>query len=286
MKTNSFILSISLICSVFLFSCDKEIELELPPYQSKIVLLGEFNNFETMSLRIGRSIPVLTPVDTTGFLLDNVTVKFYEGSTLLGNGSFFNNQYVLNTKPEVGKTYIIEASHPDYASVKAIVKMPNNINFSSSYKDSIGVDAEGLNIGEITLNLNDNRAEKNYYQLLIRYYNASINQWFPFDFSSNDIVFINNEKKDDGSYLFGDNTFNGTLKTIKLNVPFGLALGSPKFEISLKSIDAVYYDYLQKTSIDDQNLNQAFLNPVILNSNVENGLGYVAGVSNLKDTIR
>lgn len=286
MKTTYFNTTLFVLISLFMVSCDKEVELDLPPYKSKIVLIGEFNNFETMAVNVGRSIPVLTPVDTTGFALENVTIKFYEGTMLLGNGSFFNNQYVYNWKPEAGKTYIIEASHPDFTSVKATVKMPNAVAFSSSYKDSIGVDPEGLNIGEITLNINDNRAEKNYYQLLIRYYNASINEWFPFDFSSNDIVFLNNEKYDDGSYLFGDNTFNGTLKSIKLNVPFGLALGSPKFEISLKSIDAVYYEYIQKTNRDDQNLNQAFINPVILNSNVENGLGFVAGVLNRRDTIR
>lgn len=280
-KTTLFVL-----ISLFIASCEKEVELNLPTYKSKIVLIGEFNNFETMAVNVGRSIPVLTPVDTTGFALENVTIKFYEGSTLLGNGSFFNNQYVFNWKPEAGKTYTIEASHPEFTSVKAIVKMPNAVSFSSSYKDSIGIDAEGLNIGEISLNINDNRAEKNYYQLLIRYYNASINEWFPFDFASNDIIFLNNEKYDDGSYLFGDKTFNGTLKTVRLNVPFGLAMGSPKFEISLKSIDAVYYEYIQKTSTEDQNLSQAFLNPVILNSNVENGLGFVAGVLNRRDTIR
>jgi hypothetical protein len=286
MKTNYILSTLFLFGFVLFTSCEKEVELDLPPYTSKIVLLGEFNNFENMSVSVGRSMPVLTPVDTTGFILDNVTIKFFEGNVLMGNGTFFNGQYVFNWQPETGKTYTIEASHPDYTSVKASVKMPNQVSFSSSYKDSIGIDAEGLKIGEITFNINDVRAEKNYYQLLIRYYNASINEWFPFDFTSNDIVFLNNEKYDDGSYLFSDKTFNGTLKSIKLNVPFGLALGSPKFEISIKSIDEVYYEYIQKSNTDDQNINQAFLNPVILNSNVQNGLGYVAGVSIRKDTIR
>jgi hypothetical protein len=277
---------ITFILSILLFSCEKEIDVDLPSYQTKLVVNGELNNETNISLQISKSLSVLTQSDSTGYLLNNAKVNIYENNTLLGTGNYFSGKYEFNLKPEPGKTYEIRATHPNYAPVNAVVAMPKSLNFNSSFKDSIGLDNVGLKIGQLTLNIIDDGNVSNYYQLLIKYYNAGFNEWFPFDFVSNDDEFINNDKLNDGSYLFSDIRFNGKTRTFRFDVPFGLATGTPKFEVSIKSIDADFYEYIRQTNEYNQTGLGFIPNPIILKSNVTNGLGMIGGVINQRDTIR
>jgi hypothetical protein len=279
-----YILFIAL--SMFAMSCEKEINVNLPSYQTKIVVNGEFNNESDVSLQVSRSLSVLTQSDSTGYLLNNANIRIFENNTLLSTGSYFSGKYVFNFKPEAGKTYEVRATHPNYSDVNAVVTMPKPLSFTSSFNDSIGIDNVGLKIGQLTLNINDDGSVANYYQLLIKYYNSGFMEWFPFDFVSNDEEFINNDKLNDGSYLFSDTRFNGRTKTFRFDVPFGLATGTPKFEISIKSINADFYEYIRQTNEYNQTGLGFVPNPIILKSNVNNGLGMIGGVINQRDTIR
>ncbi|MDP2175694.1 MAG: DUF4249 domain-containing protein [Bacteroidota bacterium] len=267
-------------------SCEKEINVTLPPYDTKLVVNGELNNESEISLQVSKSISILTNSDSTGYLLNNAIVNIYENNTLLGTGTYFSGKYEFNFKPQVGRIYEIRASHPNYTAVNAVVTMPKSLSFNSTFIDSIGLDNVGLKVGQLTLNINDDGNETNYYQLLIKYYNPGFLEWFPFDFVSNDEEFINNTKLNDGSYLFSDTRFNGRTKTFRFEVPFGLATGTPKFEVSIKSIGADFYEYINQTNEYNQTGTGFIPNPIILKSNVTNGLGMIGGVINQRDTIK
>lgn len=271
---------------VLLAACSKEINLDLPPYTSKIVVNGEFNTDNDMSVQVSRSLGILQPNDSTGYLLQGATVKIYEEPTLLGTAPYIGGFYTLaGQKPKAGKTYRVEVTSPGYGGAAARLIMPKALNITTGFIDSIGVDPDGLKVGQLSLSFTDDPSEKNYYRLQIRYYNAGILTWFNFDFTSTDIIFLNNPKLKDGSYLFSDRTFSGKTKTLTFNVPFGLVTGSPKFEVSIKSFSEDYYTYLQQTDNYSQNGNGISNEPVILRSNVTNGLGMVGGVSNARDTL-
>lgn len=271
---------------LLLAACSKEISLDLPPYTSKIVVNGEFNTDNEMSVQVSRSLGILQPNDSTGYLLQNATVKIYEDPTLLGIAPYSGGFYILaGQRPKAGKTYTVEVTAPGYNGAQAHIIMPKTLNVTTGFIDSIGLDPDGLKVGQLSLSFNDDPSEKNYYRLQIRYYNSAIVTWFNFDFTSTDIIFLNNPKLNDGSYLFSDRTFSGKTKTLTFNVPFGVVSGSPKFEVSIKSFSEDYYTYLQQTDNYSQNGNGTSNEPIILRSNVSNGLGMVGGVSNARDTI-
>lgn len=271
---------------LLLAACSKEINLDLPPYASKIVVNGEFNTDNDMSVQVSRSLGILQPNDSTGYLLQSATVKIYEDPTLLGTAPYSGGFYILaGQKPKAGKTYTVEVTSPGYGTAQAHLVMPKALNVTTGFIDSIGVDPDGLKVGQLSLSFNDDPNEKNYYRLQIRYYNAGILTWFNFDFTSTDIIFLNNPKLKDGSYLFSDRTFSGKTKSLTFNVPFGVVSGSPKFEVSIKSFSEDYYTYLQQTDDYSQSGNGISNEPTILRSNVTNGLGMVGGVSNARDTI-
>ncbi len=272
---------------VFIFaSCEKVVNLDLPAYSSKVVVNGEFNTNSTIKLEISRSIPILNVADSTGYLLQDASAKLYENNIFIGNLTFFNGFYTLNYKPVQGKKYKVDITRKDFPSAYADIEIPANIVSNAVFKDSVSFDKTGYPVGQITLNFKDNVATNNYYEILIRYYAASIQQWFPLEIASNDIVFANNEKLDNGAYVFSDVSFNGQNKTLDIPVGFGTATGTPKFEVSIKTFSEDYYRYLKQVRDYNKSSGLFVSDPVILRSNVNNGLGMVGGVFNAKDTIR
>lgn len=263
-------------------SCVKPIDLDLPAYSSKLVVNGEFDSDTTISVQVSRSLPIMQTSDSTGYLLQNATVTIFENGVSLGNATLFSGRYVMNKKPVVGASYDVEVSAPNYNKAKASLKMPNAIPISASYIDSIGLDADGFKVGQLTVSMTDDASTKNYFKFFIRYYSAGISTWFPLDIVSNDVVFLNNEKLGDGSYLFSDRTFSGKTKTLKFNIESSSVNGSPKFEISIKTFNEDYFNYLRQTDDYSQSGNGFSNDPVILRTNVSNGLGMVGGVSNSK----
>ena len=266
-------------------SCSKEIELNLPEYNSKIVVNGEMDTENNISLEVSRSLPIMQTNDSSGYLIKDAVVQIIENGINIGTASYFSGKYVLPAKPKPGASYQIKVSSGTYTPVQANLKIPKAIPVVLKFKDSIGLDAFGFKVGQITLSFTDDASISNYYKLLIRYYNAGTTVWFPFEITSNDILFINNDKLNDGGYLFSDRTFSGKTKTLVFDVPFGLAEGSPKFEVSIKSFDTDYNDYLRAVENYRQNGNGFSNDPVILKTNVNNGIGMVGGVSNVRDTI-
>lgn len=278
-------LSLIVILITGLSACVKEIDLNLPEYSSKLVVNGELDTENDISLQVSRSMPVMQANDSSGYLIQNAVVRIFENGADIGSATYFSGRFVLNKKPKAGATYRIDVSSGKYPDAQANLVVPSVIPVNVTYKDSIGLDADGFKLGQINLTFRDEPDRENYFKLLIRYYSSGIQQWFPFEPTSNDIIFLNNEKLNDGSYLFSDRTFSGRTKSLTFNVPFGLAMGTPKFAIVLKSFDADYYEYLRATDDYNQTGDGLSSEPVILKTNVSNGLGMVGGVSNARDTI-
>lgn len=279
-QTYTILLSILLASS-----CVKPIELELPDYASKLVVNGEMDSESKISLQVSRSLPIMQTSDSSGYLIKNAVVTVFENGSNIGTAAYFNGRFELPQKPKPGFRYRIEVASGTYIPVTANLVMPDKTPVTVTYTDSIGLDGFGFKIGQINLSFTDNGSISNYYKLLINYYNAGRQEWLPLLLSSNDVIFLNNEKLNDGSYLFSDRTFSGKTKRLSFEVPFGFATGSPKFAVILKNFDADYYDYLRATDDYNQTGNGFSNDPVILKSNVTNGLGMVGGVSNARDTI-
>jgi hypothetical protein len=230
--------------AVWASSCSKEISLTLPQYNSKIVVNGEMDTENEISLQVSRSIPIMQSNDSSGYLIKDAVVQVIENGINIGTATYVAGRYELPVKPKAGANYQIKVSSGSYTPVQANLSIPKKLPVTLKYKDSIGLDAFGFKVGQITLNFTDDGSVSNYYKLLIRYYNAGTTVWFPLEITSNDILFINNTKLNDGGYIFSDRTFSGKTKTLVFDIPFGLATGTPKFEVSIKSFNLDYYDYL------------------------------------------
>lgn len=266
---------------MFLSSCEKLIDLNLPNYTEKIVINGELNSEENFSVQISKSFGITQSFDTLGLLLNNATVLFYENGTLLGNATYLGGRYTVPFKAKPDTEYKIVASKANFRTATATVRTPSALDFTLLYKDSVDVDIDGYRIGQLTFNIKDVPNQANYYAILVRYYNQPINQWLDYDIVSNDPIFFET-KQTDGSYLFSDKTFSGNTKTVSINVPYDYTTSTPKFEVLIKSIDSDYYTYIQQVQEYNQTGVGILDNPVIVKTNIKDGLGFVGAISSKK----
>ena len=153
--------------SVLALSCSKEIDLNLPAYNSKIVVNGEMDTENDITLEVSRSIPIMQSNDSTGYLIKDAVVQIFENGTNIGTANYFSGKYVLAAKPKAGASYQIKVSSGTYTPVQANLRIPKKLPVVLNYKDSIGLDAFGFKVGQISLSFTDDGSVSNYYKLLI-----------------------------------------------------------------------------------------------------------------------
>ncbi len=271
-----------LILILILASCRKEIDLNLPDYESKIVINGELSTEDNIKVQISQSLNSLNSDST--YLLQNATVKLFEDGNAIGNLTYNQLYYTFPYKPKSGKTYKIEASNSGLPAAFSQTIIPSQIGCVSSYQPNVGFDKDGFPFGQLSVKITDNGAVKNYFQFSIRYYDSSIQLWDSYIINSEDPVFVNNRKKNDGSYLFSDASFSGQSKLLKFDIPTGLTQSNVTFEVTIKTFIEEYYRYLEQIiDFKENGFNNS--DPVIIKSNVTNGLGMVGGIYNIRDTV-
>ncbi len=273
---------ITILLTVAIAACTKEITLNLPVAESKLVINGELNTEDDIKVQVSRSLDILTNDST--YYLDNAIVELFEDGNSKGLLTYFQQNYISNVKPKEGKSYKIVAKRNGFPMATANVVIPSQIVSSSKYIPNVGLDKDGFPYGQLEVKLTDNGAVRNYYQFSIRYYDSSILKWTSYIITSEDPVFLNNTKKDDGSYLFSDATFSGQTKTLKFDIQSGITLSNITFEVSVKTFIEEYYRYLEQIA-DFQENGYNSSTAVIMRTNVTNGLGMVGGIFNIRDTI-
>jgi hypothetical protein len=59
-----------ILLGLLLFTaCSKEITLNLPDYDSKLVVNGELNTDQIIDLEVSRSLPIMQVTDSSGYLI-------------------------------------------------------------------------------------------------------------------------------------------------------------------------------------------------------------------------
>lgn len=191
----------SLLIALFamLTACEKEIEFDKKLVQPKLNVNSFISADSIIDVKISasKSIP---GVERNFVWPDNATVKLFvdnvETETLKtypiaypeteGEGSYYNGTdsrptvgyHTINTKAEVGKTYKLEVSHPDYETVTSETYIPEKVKIISYSSEEVTENRNGYDqkLQTFKINFKDPEGEKNYYRLSIRIFSGS---WMP-----------------------------------------------------------------------------------------------------------
>ena len=307
---------IIIIC-LFLFSCEKVVDLNIPEHTPMLVVNGMLDTDSIPSIFLSSSQGAFSNNPIPGCILD-ANVLLYEDDVLLGQMILDANQvdtfmiledswygqintesisyYTYDINPKAGSTYSIDVSHTDYESVYATTTIPNNIELIDF---NVIDNASDTSIYNATLNVvfQDNANQNNYYR--IRLFLQTEGEYWEQGSSDYEVVrkrsslplYSNDPSLSQGipwdgytfsgrTALFNDNLFNGQEKEISFDMEYkvaGIEYGDSLF-LQFTSFSEEAYNYFNSIELNrDQFISPFGTEPVPVFSNVENGIGLFAG---------
>jgi len=272
---------------VTLVSCERELYYTFKEYQPKLVINGLINNEDRVAVSISTAVPFGGRNEPE--ILSNATVSLFIDGVRQTDLTYdaFEKKYLYGFRAMPGREYRVVASAPGYPPAEGIARLPGAGTFGKSiFRDSVFTDSFGFPMGEILVRIQDNRDEKNYYRVVLRYYNSATTNFDLLPVESDDPLVNQLASQRDGSVVFSDATFNGNMREVRFRIPFGFGSGSPKFLVQLENLSEDFYLYSNSLNRYQNTGANIFSEPVLVYSNIKDGLGIFAGSQLVRDTIR
>lgn len=265
----------------------KEIDISAVTLKSRLVVNALVNDQDKISISVSQSTTIQDSVKPAP--ISNATVVITDGNGSKTNCVYnlLNDKYECNIVAKSGEYFAVTVSAPGFAQAFAELRIPGKSSINKTvWKDSTGFDSSGYPLGRLSVKINDNGGEKNYYRINLFYYKTGLGEWVVMKPALEDAEFENQAlKTEDGGIIFKDNTFNGKQRTVNFITQFGFSSQSPKFMAVVENLSEPYYNYFK--SLDDYKNNSGIFNePIPVFSNIRNGLGIFAGSSIQRDTIQ
>lgn len=276
---------IASILLVLLISCTKVIEIDLPSAPYKLVVNCFFSTGDKFAVHISHSQNILNE-DSTEIINAEVMLfanEIYQGSlTYINNGVYSHDTIIARP----GINYKLVALAPGYDLVKAEDTAPTPAILDSVfYNPKAYPDSEGNNFYKVELLLQDNASKRDYYEIVLKYYEDA-DKYSIIRLRGDYEQVIMNEGDEEfysGICIFSDELINGSKYQLKLKT--SQALSENLKELHLLSISETLYKYrkswIRHSSAQYPDITNP-IEPVTLFSNVKGGYGIFAGYS---DTI-
>ncbi len=293
------------LISVVLVQCEKDIELELKKEGDQMVLYSFIYPDSVFRLHFSKSVDVLSK-DNFKYV-DHGQFKLYVNDYYKGKFDFPENEVSGEWRNftflpgDSVKLVAIDAT-PDTATVSTVI--PRNVyvnkldTVSSKYQGTDGILYDVL---KCNLTFTDPKYQANFYQLVIvqerwevideveTYYREVVN------YIKDDPVFYS--RNHDGTLMEGLD-FHGMFDDELIKGEYDLQCLVPSLYYKLYWFDKKikltfylyhhtedYYRYFRTKLISDYYNGLPIFEPVNINSNIENGIGLVSGVSFCSDSL-
>lgn len=125
MRKLRYILIIVLLVNV---SCQKELEIEIPAIEPRLVVNCFFSPDSLFKVRVGKLLSVNDSI--SHFFIDNAECEIFENGTFAeklqySENGFYNSQTL---KAKSGFIYTIKVKHPNFTEVSATDTVPFPVN--------------------------------------------------------------------------------------------------------------------------------------------------------------
>lgn len=312
MKFKTIIL-LFLTSHIFVSCVRDDLEVDIPPQESKIVVNAMIYSGDTIRANISRSEHIL---NTNSLVyLNDATVKLYRNGIFVENlvNEAYDYKYksnfksALGTKPQVGEKYQIIVEHPKHkTATSSIIQMPEKI-------DIINVDVKikkstknHINVIEYSLKIKD-KTGKNYYVIepistiidAVKNDGTEEKKQMPEykGYISDDPIFEYKDKYSNNNFFFSNNLIegqefnvrfsdeelafymwsNGDIETYNIPTYDEIASNYKSYKVTLKiklhSISEDTYKYIKSMRLYSATEGDPFSEPVLIYSNIKDGLG-------------
>ncbi len=294
-------------------SCEKTIEIDLEDAKIKIVVNGIINPDSTIKVNVTRSRHILDNADIES--LTDANVKLYEDGNLIGNMTHTGGgNYHIDYKPVENKEYKVEVSHEKYDNVQGLTRIVPSIPIIR-IDTTTTFDEYGSPVLDFKIRFSDPADEKNYY--LLKLSNTFLyEEWdeslITYDTTVNEqgetIVYVNQggltytlstediwidsddliieEHMWSSGVIFSDEIINGENYSFTGKLHKGsLYQRENKITFELHSLSPEAYKYYKSVHQHYYNSGDPFAEPVIVFTNITDGIGIFGSSSVYKDSI-
>jgi len=281
---------ISIVIVLFVTSCEKDYNIDMPQKEKKIVINGLLNPDSTIRVNISKSLFIQDSEDANiPYINNSADVKLYEGDKFIETLTFSEKgNYCSQMKPEVGKNYKVVVTADGLPKAQCSTIIPERVEMVSldtaTIQEFDGMDYYSSEF-ECTIKFKDPVGKRDYYMIdaSFRYIEGEMqsNSLYSTSLDADEDVYnlINTYS---GAIILTDEVFDG--KTAEIKVKPSLFTGyyydyyegsDSKVELflSLKTISKEYYLYMKTRTLQDEVGNGPFVEPVQMYNNVENGYG-------------
>lgn len=312
--TRNIIYSITMTVALIAFAgCEKNVDIDIDEVESMIVMNGLITSDSAVSIYLTRTRHILDNMEID--VMKDATVEITDAG---GNSKtlVYKNDKIYTSdqfKVEAGKEYTVTASRTGYTDVEATCTIPEKVLINRLDTAST-VDEYGERRIAFKVVFDDPPGEDNYYMISVRsdkvvtyteyfYYEDTLYVDLEKDtvvigYTRDSTVYDNNyndhvwfESADlaieqwdyhSNRIIFSDKLFDG--KTYSINASFYTwflydASDSVTLYVSLHSIDQHYFKYIDSREDHYYAKGDPFAVPVVVHSNIENGVGILGGMS-------
>lgn len=282
-------------------ACTKELDVAIPDNPRKLTLNSIFTPDSTWKVALTADHDIFDNRDFFDLVYDASVIIYQDGNPVdtlvpkmrdtLHYTTNAYNFYSPSGKPSNDKPYEIRASSRRFGSVRAV----------SSYPDPTPITSVMANLSDnassestVTVTFKDPGNVKNYYFMYVsqkfKYYNDFKKDTLLADaaltLSTNDPAFQNNHSSQSG-LLFDDGIFDGKEITIGVTLHYYYRQHNEALNVHLRTVSADLYNYLTTSDLQNQGSSDVknlgipdpLVQPTIVFSNIENGVGIFAGYS-------
>jgi hypothetical protein len=298
----SFSSSILFLLLIMVSSCIKEITIDFPNYEESVIVNSIFRPDSLIQIFLNKSQFILDTKKTT---LSNATVYLFENNQILDTLIPKDSTYLSKYKPKPLTPYKIQIQHPDFQTdITAEDILPELPEFSNiHFEDSLYFGGEGRFFSQISIEIQDDPHQENFYELLL--YLIKESDSFPyfdqselyFDPVKNDRILLQESNLDfsEKNLLFSDQEFIENRHLFKINFrPFSYSFFNPNNRIYLiakiRNVSKSYFNFKKQLR---HHIEGGFYDiwdgtgeAIRLNGNIQNGYGIFAGYSEVIDTLQ
>ncbi len=280
------LLSLIVIAVLVFVGCKPQIvEIDLPPHDPALVVNCVFSPDSVWHAHVTASQGI--QVADAPKAVENATVVIFENGAVVETlVHIVDGIYTAQngTRPQVGHTYTIEASAPGYAKASGTDYVPVTvIPYGMEWRDSIAYNQfQGYN-GEFSFKIDDPAGEENFYLLgvyqLDTFFDGTDTLYFVDDIYVEAFDPALESDFWSGDQRFNDGTFDGTSRTIRVQLSSDQHALPTTLFFGLSSISKSYYLYVKSMSVYSQNEGNPLSEPTRVYSNMTPGAGIMAGYS-------
>jgi len=277
---------------LLLAGCEKKLEYQITNQEPQIVMYAFPMPDSTLQLHASYSTQILSTNDYD-------KIEDLEYMVAVNGVNQINDQYppeaewvnIPEIKNKINDTIQITYLLKDGTSITGSTTIPlpvSILNLDTAKTSYINDEGDNENMLRCTLELNDPESVDNYYQIRVDHI-QDLSSVPPvkhtIDYIKEDKVFL---IRDDESVLltdvdflgtFTDHLFNGSNNKINFLIPEKYLKQNAGFIVYLYSLTPEYYQFLRTSLEEEAFRDYPIFEPVNIYSNIENGIGVVAGLS-------